>query len=132
VTANLHPEQIERSATTSLLKKPADKDDCADMVVTMCRAEPMTGQTVVIDSSRYFHSCCRADERNPPVAAARFGGMGCAFPRYFTFARTGDDGVGLELRITGRMSVNFDTRIKFLLKARSRQLHAWPMPVEYN
>jgi hypothetical protein len=31
-TANLHPEQIERSATGSLLKRPADKDDCADMV----------------------------------------------------------------------------------------------------
>jgi 3-oxoacyl-[acyl-carrier protein] reductase len=54
-TANLRPEQIERSATTSLLRKPADKDDCADMVVTMCRTETMTGQTVVIDSGRYFH-----------------------------------------------------------------------------
>jgi 3-oxoacyl-[acyl-carrier protein] reductase len=43
------------SAATSLLKKPADKDDCADMVVTMCRTETMTGQTVVIDSGRYFH-----------------------------------------------------------------------------
>jgi 3-oxoacyl-[acyl-carrier protein] reductase len=54
-TSNLRPEQIERSATTSLLKKPADKDDCADMVVTMCRTETMTGQTMVIDSGRYFH-----------------------------------------------------------------------------
>jgi 3-oxoacyl-[acyl-carrier protein] reductase len=54
-TANLRPEQIERSAITSLLKKPADKDDCADMVITMCRTETMTGQTVVIDSGRYFH-----------------------------------------------------------------------------
>ena len=54
-TANLRPEQIERSATTSLLKKPADKDDCADMVVTMCRTDTMTGQTIVIDSGRYFH-----------------------------------------------------------------------------
>src|SRR5256885_79088 len=53
--ANLRPEFIERSATTSLLKKPADKEDCADMVVTMCRTETMTGQTVVIDSGRYFH-----------------------------------------------------------------------------
>jgi 3-oxoacyl-[acyl-carrier protein] reductase len=25
------------------------------MVVTMCRTETMTGQTVVIDSGRYFH-----------------------------------------------------------------------------
>ena len=54
-TANLRPEQVERSAATSLLKQPADKDDCADMVVTMCRTGTMTGQTVVIDSGRVFH-----------------------------------------------------------------------------
>ena len=54
-TANLRPEQVERSASASLLKKPADKDDCADMVVTMCRTETMTGQTVVIDAGRIFH-----------------------------------------------------------------------------
>ena len=54
-TANLRPEFIANSAATSLLKKPADKDDCADMVVTMCRTETMTGQTIVIDSGRYFH-----------------------------------------------------------------------------
>ena len=53
-TSNLRPEQIHNSAATSLLKKPADKDDCADMVVTMCRTETMTGQTAVIDSGRYF------------------------------------------------------------------------------
>jgi len=54
-TANLRREQIENSAASSLLKKPADKDDCADMVVAMCRTETMTGQTIVIDSGRYFH-----------------------------------------------------------------------------
>jgi 3-oxoacyl-[acyl-carrier protein] reductase len=54
-TANLRPEMIAHGASTSLLKKPADKDDCADMVVTMCRTETMTGQTVVIDSGRTFH-----------------------------------------------------------------------------
>jgi 3-oxoacyl-[acyl-carrier protein] reductase len=54
-TANLRPEQIQNSAASALLKKPADKDDCADMVVTMCRSDTMTGQTVVIDSGRYFH-----------------------------------------------------------------------------
>jgi len=53
-TSNLRPEQIRNSAASSLLKKPADKDDCADMVVTMCRTETMTGQTAVIDSGRYF------------------------------------------------------------------------------
>ena len=54
-TANLRAEQVERSAATSLLKKAADKDDCADMVATMCRTETMTGQTVVIDAGRTFH-----------------------------------------------------------------------------
>ena len=54
-TANLRAEQVERSASGSLLKKAADKDDCAGMVVTMCRTETMTGQTIVIDSGRVFH-----------------------------------------------------------------------------
>jgi 3-oxoacyl-[acyl-carrier protein] reductase len=54
-TSNLRSEQIERSASGSLLKKAADKDDCADMVVTMCRTETMTGQTIVIDSGLVFH-----------------------------------------------------------------------------
>jgi 3-oxoacyl-[acyl-carrier protein] reductase len=54
-TANLRPEQVERSAAGALLKKAADKDDCADMVVTMCRTGTMTGQTVVIDAGRVFH-----------------------------------------------------------------------------
>src|ERR1700749_728774 len=54
-TANLRPEQVERSASNSLLKKPADKDDCAHMVVTMCRIETMTGPTVVVDAGRIFH-----------------------------------------------------------------------------
>src|SRR5438445_11888552 len=54
-TSNLRREQIENSAATSLLKKAADKDDCADMAVTMCRTDTMTGQTIAIDSGRYFH-----------------------------------------------------------------------------
>jgi 3-oxoacyl-[acyl-carrier protein] reductase len=54
-TANLRPEMVKQSAAGSLLKKAADKDDCADMVVTMCRTETMTGQTTVIDSGRMFH-----------------------------------------------------------------------------
>jgi 3-oxoacyl-[acyl-carrier protein] reductase len=41
--------------TGPFLKKPADKDDCADMVVTMCRTKTMTGQTIAIDSGSYFH-----------------------------------------------------------------------------
>ncbi len=51
-TSNLRREQIERAASGSLLKKVADKDDCADMVVAMCRTETMTAQTIAIDSGR--------------------------------------------------------------------------------
>ncbi|MFV0298338.1 MAG: SDR family NAD(P)-dependent oxidoreductase [Hyphomicrobiaceae bacterium] len=54
-TANLRQEQIDIASQGALLKKAADKDDCADMVVTMCRMETMTGQTVVIDAGRVFH-----------------------------------------------------------------------------
>jgi 3-oxoacyl-[acyl-carrier protein] reductase len=54
-TANLRPEQVERSASGALLKRAADKEDCAEMVVAMCRTETMTGQTVVIDAGRFFH-----------------------------------------------------------------------------
>jgi 3-oxoacyl-[acyl-carrier protein] reductase len=54
-TANLAKTQIEHAAAASLLKKAADKDDVADQVVTMCRTETMTGQTMVIDSGRIFH-----------------------------------------------------------------------------
>lgn len=54
-TANLRAEQVEHAASGSLLKKAADKDDCADMVVTMCRTDTMTGQTNVIDAGRVFH-----------------------------------------------------------------------------
>ena len=70
-TANLRPEQIQNSAATSLLKRAADKDDCADMVVTMCRTETMTGQTMVIDSGRYFLDAAGID------AADRFGLESC-------------------------------------------------------
>lgn len=54
-TANLLNEHIERAASGALLKKAADKDDCAEMVVTMCRTDTMTGQTAVIDAGRVFH-----------------------------------------------------------------------------
>jgi len=54
-TANLLPDQIANSAASAVLKRAADKDDCADMVVTMCRTDTMTGQTTVIDAGRVFH-----------------------------------------------------------------------------
>lgn len=54
-TANLLPEQVQRSTAGALLGRAADKEDCAQMVVAMCRTTTMTGQTVVVDSGRLFH-----------------------------------------------------------------------------
>jgi ketoreductase RED2 len=54
-TANLSSAQVENASKTALLKKAADKDDCADQVVTLCRTNTTTGQTIVIDAGRIFH-----------------------------------------------------------------------------
>ena len=54
-TANLDPAQYTRAMEASLLKRPVDKDDIADQVVALCRTDSITGQTLVIDSGRFFH-----------------------------------------------------------------------------
>jgi 3-oxoacyl-[acyl-carrier protein] reductase len=54
-TANLSATQLEYAAKTAVLGMAADKDDCADQVVTLCRSSTTTGQTVVIDAGRVFH-----------------------------------------------------------------------------
>jgi 3-oxoacyl-[acyl-carrier protein] reductase len=54
-TANLAPGSVEKGKAGALLGVAADKDDCADQVVTMCRTNTMTGQTIVIDAGRTFH-----------------------------------------------------------------------------
>jgi 3-oxoacyl-[acyl-carrier protein] reductase len=54
-TENLLQSEIERAVNSSLLKQAADKDDIADQVLTMCRTNTMTGQTIVIDAGRVFN-----------------------------------------------------------------------------
>ena len=54
-TANLDPAFQERARSGSLLRRAADKDDVADQVVSFCRTDSITGQTLVIDSGRFFH-----------------------------------------------------------------------------
>ena len=54
-TANLDPAYRQRSRQASLLKQAADKDDIANQVVAMCRADTITGQTLVIDAGKVFH-----------------------------------------------------------------------------
>ena len=45
-----------RHATPSLLRERPDKDDCADLVVTMCRSDSITGQTIFIGPDRGRHA----------------------------------------------------------------------------
>jgi 3-oxoacyl-[acyl-carrier protein] reductase len=54
-TANLDVEYTERARLGSLLKRAVDKDDIATQVVEFCRTDSVTGQTLVMDSGRFFH-----------------------------------------------------------------------------
>lgn len=55
MSENLAPEYRQRAVSTVLLQRAADKDDIAEQVVTFCRTESTTGQTLVIDAGRVFH-----------------------------------------------------------------------------
>jgi 3-oxoacyl-[acyl-carrier protein] reductase len=55
MTGRLTEEHVKRATETSLLGKPASKEDIAHQAVLMCQTDTMTGQTVVIDSGRVFH-----------------------------------------------------------------------------
>jgi 3-oxoacyl-[acyl-carrier protein] reductase len=39
----------------ALLRRAADKDDCAEQVVIVCAGDTATGVTVAIDAGRSFH-----------------------------------------------------------------------------
>ena len=54
-TSNLAPEYQERARGGSLLKRAADKDDIAEQAVAFCRTDSTTGQTLIMDSGRYFN-----------------------------------------------------------------------------
>ena len=54
-TANLDVEYQEKAKTASILEKAADKQDIAKQVVSLCAADTITGQTLVVDSGRVFH-----------------------------------------------------------------------------
>jgi len=54
-TANLDVEYQEKAKTASILEKAADKEDIAKQVVSLCTADTITGQTLVVDSGRVFH-----------------------------------------------------------------------------
>ena len=52
---NLAEEYREAARLGAVLKKAADKDDIANQVVTFCKTDTTTGQTLVIDGGRLFH-----------------------------------------------------------------------------
>jgi len=55
MTANLTPTHVARALASSALKRPTDKDDVADAVVTFARSDSITGQTLVVDAGRVYH-----------------------------------------------------------------------------
>ena len=54
-TTNLDPAYQEQARMGALLRRAADKDDIAEQVVTFCRTDSITGQTLAIDAGRFFH-----------------------------------------------------------------------------
>jgi hypothetical protein len=55
MTLRLLPVQVQRSAQEAVLRRPVEKDDVAEQVVTFARSESTTGQNLVIDAGRFFH-----------------------------------------------------------------------------
>ena len=55
MTANLKPEYAEKSRTSSLIQKAAEKDDVADAVRLFIETDSITGQNLVIDGGKFFH-----------------------------------------------------------------------------
>jgi 3-oxoacyl-[acyl-carrier protein] reductase len=49
------PEVVERVRREAVLQRAADGNDIANQVVTFCRADSVTGQTMVIDAGLHFH-----------------------------------------------------------------------------
>ena len=52
---NLAEEYKDQARNGAVLKKASDKDDIAEQVVTFCKTDTTTGQTLVIDGGRLFH-----------------------------------------------------------------------------
>jgi 3-oxoacyl-[acyl-carrier protein] reductase len=49
------PDVVDRVRREAVLERAADGSDIAHQVVTFCRADSVTGQTVVIDGGLFFH-----------------------------------------------------------------------------
>ena len=54
-TSNLDPSYRAKATKEAALQKAASKDDIAQQVVTFCKTDSVTGQTLVMDCGRFFH-----------------------------------------------------------------------------
>jgi len=55
MTSRLRPEQVQGALQRAVLKRPATVEDVADQVLTFCKSDSVTGQTVNIDAGVFFH-----------------------------------------------------------------------------
>jgi 3-oxoacyl-[acyl-carrier protein] reductase len=51
----LPPEVAEQARREAVLQRTSSAEDIASQVLTFCRADTITGQTVVIDGGYFFH-----------------------------------------------------------------------------
>jgi 3-oxoacyl-[acyl-carrier protein] reductase len=52
MSANWSPAYAAGAADRTLLKRTVDKDDVAEQLITFCRSDSVTGQTILMDSGR--------------------------------------------------------------------------------
>jgi 3-oxoacyl-[acyl-carrier protein] reductase len=55
MTSRLRPEQANGARQRAALKRAASVEDVADQVLTFCKSDSITGQTVNIDAGVFFH-----------------------------------------------------------------------------
>jgi 3-oxoacyl-[acyl-carrier protein] reductase len=55
MTSRLKPEQVDGARQRAILKRAATVEDVADQVLTFCKSDSVTGQTVNIDAGVFFH-----------------------------------------------------------------------------
>ena len=55
MTSRLRPEQADGARQRAVLKRAATVEDVADQVLTFCKSDSVTGQTLNIDAGVFFH-----------------------------------------------------------------------------
>ncbi len=55
MTERLAPEFVKVNIEGAALRKPVERDDVAEQILTFCRSDSTTGQVLVVDSGRIYH-----------------------------------------------------------------------------